>query len=92
MDDDWAEGGALIDQVRCVLTFYGDTGDRLTIPARRLLLLLLRWRWPHWRVEWAYDGIGDLAAAVGVDRSVVRAADPDTRSLPTEVQGRGTTS
>lgn len=85
LDDDWAEGGAVIDLVHHALTFYGDTGDRLPIPQRRLLLQLLRWRWPRWRVEWAYDGIGDLAAAVNVDRSVVRSANPDGRRMPTEV-------
>jgi len=32
--------------------------------------------WSGWRVEWAYDGIGDLARYLGVDPAVVRAPVP----------------
>ncbi|MDL4812945.1 hypothetical protein [Actinomadura opuntiae] len=83
LDDAWAEGGAVIDSTSRRLVFYGDQ-LMLELPCKRAFLALLAETWPGWTVRWAYDGIGDLAAAAGVDRSAVRAPDEDERFLPEE--------
>lgn len=86
LDDVWAEGGAAVDHVRRELVFYGDH-LMLEVPAKRAFMRLLGRTWPRdWNVRWAYDGIGDLAAQVGVDRSVVRADAPDAREMPDRVE------
>jgi hypothetical protein len=83
MDDVWAEGGAVVDRTTRRLVFYGDQ-LMLELPCKRAFLALLEQMWPGWTVRWAYDGIGDLAAAAGVDRSAVRAPDEEERLLPEE--------
>ncbi|WP_049576419.1 DUF6221 family protein [Streptomyces sp. SBT349] len=82
LNDDFAEGGAVIDHVRRRLVFYDGHPSSPGVRETRLLREIVRRRWRDWRVEWAYDGIGDLAAAVGVERSAVRGADPDARRMP----------
>ena len=75
LDDVWAEGGALVDVTRRVLLFWGgDLTDEL--PVRRAFMRVLALTWPGWTVRWATDGIGDLAAHVGLDRAAVRNLDP----------------
>ncbi|MGW3772622.1 hypothetical protein [Actinomadura verrucosospora] len=85
LDDGWAEGGAVLDHTTRRLMFYG---DQLTaeVPCKRAYLSLLALTWPGWTVRWAYDGIGDLAAAAGVDRAVVRRPDEEERDLPGEAE------
>jgi hypothetical protein len=85
LDDIWAEGGAVVDHVARRLVFYGN--DILVEPPiKRAFVALLARTWPGWEVAWAYDGIGDLAAHVGVDRQVVRSPHPDERRMPDQVQ------
>ncbi|GAA2160491.1 hypothetical protein [Actinomadura napierensis] len=83
LDDVWAEGGAVVDRTSRRLVFYGDQ-LMLDLPCKRAFLALLAETWPGWTVRWAYDGIGDLAAAAGRDRSTVREPDEDERFLPEE--------
>lgn len=86
LDDIWAEGGAVVDPTRRRLVFYGGTDDLdYDLAVKRAFMRVLTSTWPGWTVEWAYDGIGDLAAYVGVDRAVVRAGDEEERELPAEV-------
>jgi hypothetical protein len=74
LDDVWGEGGLVVDTVARRLLWYGN--DMICdLPERRAYFRLLAATWTGWRVDWAYDGIGDLAAYVGVDRTVVRALD-----------------
>lgn len=84
LDDVWAEGGAVVDHLTRRLIFYGDDLT-LDLPAKRVFLRLLELTWPGWSIRWAYDGLGDLAAHVGVDRRVVRSIDEDARRLPKEL-------
>ncbi|WP_338743197.1 hypothetical protein [Actinomadura luteofluorescens] len=85
LDDAWAEGGAVVDSTARRLVFFG--GQLLVeVPLRRAFLALLSLTWPGWTVRWAYDGIGDLAAAAGVDRALVRRPDEDERVLPAEAE------
>lgn len=85
LDDVWSEGGAVVDHQARRLVFYG--GDLLyEIPAKRALSRILELTWPGWEIRWAYDGVGDLAAAVGVDRSVVRKVDEEERQMPRHLE------
>lgn len=71
LDDAWAEGGAVLDLVDRQLVYYGDQ-LLWNVERKQVFAALLARTWPGWRLRWAYDGIGDLAAAVGVDRAHVR--------------------
>ncbi|GAB3958678.1 hypothetical protein GCM10029978_004100 [Actinoallomurus acanthiterrae] len=83
LDDVWAEGGAVVDHPGRRLVFFGD--ELMTdLSAKRAFMRLLTLTWPGWDVRWAYDGLGDLAAQVGVDRSVVRVSDD--RIMPDDLQ------
>lgn len=69
MDNDWCEGGALIDLDRHVALVFWLRSD----PAERAAALAVLARtWPGWRVDWAYGGLADLAEYVGVDPETVR--------------------
>jgi hypothetical protein len=84
LDDVWSEGGAVIDTVDRRLVWYGN--DLMSeLPSRRAYERVLAETWPGWRVEWAYDGIGDLAAHVGVDVRVVRNLGADRQNEPVRV-------
>jgi hypothetical protein len=85
LDDTWAEGGAVVDHVVRHLIFYGND-VLLEIPIKRAFVALLSRTWPGWQVSWAYDGIGDLAAHVGVDRRIVRSPNADERRMPERVE------
>lgn len=61
----WAEGGAVLDTHRKRLLLYGGEDVLFDIPLRRVYLELLELMWEGWQVEWAYDGIVDMAAYVG---------------------------
>jgi hypothetical protein len=84
LDDIWGEGGAVVDHTTRRLVFFGDQ-LMLELPRKRAFMALLPLTWPGWTTQWAYDGVGDLAVASGVDRSVVRAPDEDERALPDAV-------
>jgi hypothetical protein len=80
LDDVWAEGGAVVDHTRRHLVFYGDQ-LMWELDAKRAVVRLLALTWPGWTVRWAYDGIGDIAAHVGMDRAKVRRDHDDESSL-----------
>ncbi|GAB0107956.1 hypothetical protein JMUB6875_69590 [Nocardia sp. JMUB6875] len=84
LDDVWCEGGAVVDLTKRELVYFGDQ-LLWEVPEKQVYGALLERMWPGWRIRWAYDGIGDLAAASGVDRSVVRRARRDDRVLPEQV-------
>jgi hypothetical protein len=81
LDDVWAEGGALVDVTRRVLLFWGgDLTDEL--PVRRAFMRVLALTWPGWTVRWATDGLGDLAAHVGLDGLRSATSTRPSRSSP----------
>ncbi|MFD4641960.1 hypothetical protein ACFWN2_31970 [Lentzea sp. NPDC058436] len=73
LDDVWCEGAALIDSVNHVLLLFTWHHDGVDDRARRLAAI--RSSWPGWRIRWAYGGIEDLVAYLGLDRALVRAGD-----------------
>ncbi|QLY29348.1 hypothetical protein H0264_29345 [Nocardia huaxiensis] len=84
LDDVWCEGGAVIDHTTRTLTYFGD-GLAFELPTKQVFADLLPSMWPGWTVRWAYDGIGDLAAAAGFERDMVRKPDDDERALPAQL-------
>jgi hypothetical protein len=72
LDDRWCEGGAAIDTIRRELTFFGGFEFLHGLEYRRAYFALLEETWSGWAVRWAYDGLADLAKAVGVAPATVR--------------------
>ncbi|PSK91830.1 hypothetical protein CLV63_119111 [Murinocardiopsis flavida] len=70
LDDIWCEGAALVDLDRRELLFFASDLDGYA--HRAAVLEVLCETWAGWCVHWAYDGLGDLVARVGLDRSTVR--------------------
>jgi hypothetical protein len=64
----WAEGGVVIDDYRHQLLFFCGSDLLFDIPLRRLYLKLIRHVWKGWEIQWAHDGILDIAAYVGYPR------------------------
>lgn len=77
LDDIWAEGGAVIDEAKKLLLFYGGEEEQSNIPYRRLFLELMQRVWGEWEIQWAHEGIVDLAEYVGVPREKVLAGKDD---------------
>lgn len=65
LDDQWAEGGAVLDRDRQRLTWFGGEDILFELHLRRRLLELMRRSWAHWEVRWAGREIVDIAEAVG---------------------------
>ena len=71
LDGVWAEGGAVIDQEKKTLLFFGGEYIEEDIELREVYLEMLRHSWKGWDIEWAYDGILDIASYVGVSQDAV---------------------
>jgi hypothetical protein len=69
MNQTWAEGGALVDLQNRILLLFGGEDLLFDIPLRRVYLQLLQENWLKWKVQWAHDGIAEIAGYVGVDRT-----------------------
>jgi hypothetical protein len=65
LDNVWAEGGAVIDPSRRRLVWFGGEDIVHDVPLRRVHLDLMRELWPGWTIEWAVEGIADMARCVG---------------------------
>jgi hypothetical protein len=78
--DDVCDGGALIDADARHLLFFTvqpwTQQNRDVYAYRAAMLDGLARVWAGWRIEWAYDGIADLARYLGVDAALVRATTP----------------
>lgn len=78
-DDVLCEGGVLIDVDRRVLLLFNTTFNRLAY--RVAMLEAYAATWSGWEIRWAYDGVGDLMAYVGLDPAAAR---HDRRPDPSE--------
>ncbi len=76
-DEAWCQGAVLLDCDSKKLLFYG--GDKLaSSPAlRRHFLSMLQAQYAGWKIEWAHQGIIDVAAYIGYDRSKVEITQLD---------------
>ncbi|MFJ8963693.1 hypothetical protein ACIRG5_30320 [Lentzea sp. NPDC102401] len=86
LDDVWCEGAALIDIVNHLLLLFTWHHDGVDDRARRLAAI--RSAWPGWQIRWAYGGLEDVVAYLGIDRATVRAEErpqPVLRPGPIEL-------
>ncbi|MDJ0835252.1 MAG: hypothetical protein QNK37_01985 [Acidobacteriota bacterium] len=70
--DDWqdcvlGEGGVLMDRYKQHLIVYGCSYVATDLPVRRLFLEALKETWPGWTIQYAYNGVLDLAEYVGYE-------------------------
>lgn len=82
LDDVWAEGGSVIDIDRRAFLLFGGADMLYNVPLCRFYLALLGEAWRGWSVEWADEGIADLADAVGYPRERVLSRKPDVITSP----------
>lgn len=82
LDDVWAEGGALMDLDRRRLLLFGGEDIQYDILLQRLYLKLMAFTWPGWDVQWAYEGIVELANAAGYPGETLRERQTGNRSVP----------
>ncbi|MEV4320518.1 hypothetical protein [Actinocrispum sp. NPDC049592] len=66
-NDTWCEAAALIDQPNKILFFF--TRHCEDYAHRAAVLSTLGLTWPAWDVRWAYDGIADIRAYLGLEYS-----------------------
>jgi hypothetical protein len=71
MNQTWAEGGALVDLQNRILLLFGGEDLLFDIPLRRVYLEVLQENWLEWKVQWAHDGIAEIAGYVGIDRTTL---------------------
>nr|WP_052478569.1 hypothetical protein [Kibdelosporangium sp. MJ126-NF4]CEL19159.1 hypothetical protein [Kibdelosporangium sp. MJ126-NF4] len=69
-DDGICEGAVLVDVTRRVVLFF--TCQLNDYAHRAALLTVLARTWRGWHVQWAFDGVADLVAYVGLERAMVR--------------------
>ncbi|MET7418732.1 hypothetical protein [Dactylosporangium sp. NPDC005555] len=69
-DDVMCEGGVLIDVDRRVLLLFNTVYNRMVY--RAAMLEAYAATWPGWEIRWAYDGVADLMAYIGVDPAGAR--------------------
>lgn len=81
-------GAQQVDVPRRVLTFFGSLDDLVDLAYRRAYLALLAETWPGWDVGWAYGGLADLGAHVGVDPDF-RVAEPGRQEWPATAEPAG---
>ena len=77
LDTVWAEGGAVIDLPNRTFLFYGGEDIPFDVPLRRLYLKLVAAVWRNWKIQWAYEGIVDIAEYLSIPRSKVTARSED---------------
>lgn len=75
LDEVWAEGGAVVDETRQTLLWFGGQDISYDVLRRRVHLALMGRLWQGWTIEWAHEGIADIADALGISREVVLARD-----------------
>jgi hypothetical protein len=66
LDEVWCEGGAVVDCDRKTLTWFGGEDVKYEIPARRALLELMKRPWTGWEVKWAWGGVAEIGAYLGI--------------------------
>lgn len=65
LNETWADGAAVFDEDTRVLTWFGGDGVGLGVAGRRAYLDLMRAQWPGWQVQWAHEGMSDIARLAG---------------------------
>lgn len=80
LGDTLCEGGVVLDVDRQVMLVFTELPWLSSTKAAYewRLAMLDGWSrtWPGWRIEWAYDGLADLARYVGVNPETLHDLDP----------------
>ncbi|XVS65198.1 hypothetical protein ACQPYE_03795 [Actinosynnema sp. CA-299493] len=79
LDDVWCEGAALVDLANEVLLHFTWHHDGVADRARKLAAI--EDAWVGWDVRWAYGGIEDVVAHLGLDRLTVRTGRAEVEAL-----------
>ncbi|WP_285552735.1 hypothetical protein [Actinoplanes regularis] len=92
LGDSLCEGGVLLDVDKRLMLVFSEMPwlDSAEWAYAWRLAMLDGWSrtWPGWRIEWAYDGLADLARYVGADPEPLHDLDPP-EDPPTEVGDAG---
>lgn len=84
LDDIWCEGAALIDTVNKILLYFSWHHDGVADRARRLADI--ENAWPGWTARWAFGGVEDVVAHLGIDRQLVRTQRESIESVSGPVE------
>jgi hypothetical protein len=60
LDEVWCEGGAVIDQDRQLLLWFGGEDIMHDVPLRRAHTALMQHLWTNWSIRWSYGAIAEL--------------------------------
>ncbi|HIB65295.1 MAG TPA: hypothetical protein EYO33_09335 [Phycisphaerales bacterium] len=85
LDEVWCEGGALLDLDRKFMKLFGGEDIKYDPYFWKAYMDLLAKSWTPWKVEWAYQGILDLARGAGVSDETVLASRTSPR-FPAELR------
>ena len=70
LDEVWCEGGAIVDEDRRILLWFGGEDIAYDVPLRTAYLDLMRTQWPGWEIRWAAGGIQELGEYLGLPKSM----------------------
>jgi hypothetical protein len=82
LDEVWCQGAVLMDCDHKHLLFFGGGALEHSLPLRRVYLQMLAHFWPGWELQWAHNGLLDLARYVGVDSGKIVVSDGDYETSP----------
>ncbi len=75
LDEVWAEGGAVVDPLKKVLLLFGGEELEYNYSLRNIYLKLMKEVWQDWKIEWADEGILELADYVSYPRNLLENHD-----------------
>jgi hypothetical protein len=82
LDEVWAEGGAVLDFDHHALLLFGGEDLRYEMPLQRTYLRLARHVWDGWDVQWAHEGVAQVADYLGRPRAEVLNPQEPLRAAP----------
>jgi hypothetical protein len=82
LDEVWCQGAVLMDCDHQRLLFFGGGALEHDLPLQRIYLQMLAHTWRGWQVQWAYNGILDIARYVAVESNKIVVRDSDYEKPP----------
>ncbi|MEP3653482.1 MAG: hypothetical protein ABJO36_01175 [Litorimonas sp.] len=82
LDSTWAEGGCIVDYDTKHLLWFGGEASLYEASWNMMHQYFMNLQWQSWTVEWAKDGVFDIAKKVGIPISEVTCnIEPDSEML-----------